>query len=115
MYWAVDTFVILLLALDMLVVDFDSDFWRFGMILFSFGAVSLWLAMVDHDKFGRFVDIVENFDITTIVGCHTFVIEGLLIQQAFECTRVFSLVEPFSLFDQSIFDQIIAATVFPSL
>ena len=61
------------------------------MTLFAFGAVSPWLAMVDHDKYGRFVDTVQSLDITTIAACHTPVIEGPFIQQAFDRIREFPL------------------------
>jgi hypothetical protein len=49
------------------------EFWRFGMTLFAIGAVSPWLAMVDHDKFDRFVDTVElstSDDRLLSLSCH---------------------------------------------
>lgn len=113
-YWSVDSFATPLPAPDMPVSDLDPDFWRFGMTLFAFGAVSPWLALVDHDKYGRYVDTVQNLDITTIAGCHTPVLEGALIEQAFSHTRAFPSVEPPPLPDQSILDQIIAATSQPT-
>jgi flavorubredoxin len=112
-YWGVDTFATPLPDPNMPVADLDPDFWRFGMTLFAFGAVSPWLAMVDHDKFGRFVDTVQRLDITTIASCHSPVLEGQLIQQAFDHIRAFPSVPPPPLPDQSILDQIIAATAVP--
>jgi flavorubredoxin len=112
-YWGVDTFATPLPDPNMPVADLDPDFWRFGMTLFAFGAVSPWLAMVDHDKFGRFVDTVQGLDITTIASCHSPVLEGPLIQQAFDHIRAFPSVPPPPLPDQSILDQIIAATAVP--
>jgi flavorubredoxin len=109
-YWGVDTFATPLPDPEMPVADLDPDFWRFGMTLFAFGAVSPWLAMVDHDKYGRFVDSVQALDITTIASCHSPVLEGPLIQQAFDHIRAFPSVTPPPLPDQSILDQIIAAT-----
>ncbi len=109
-YWGVDTFATPLPDPHMPVEDLDPDFWRFGMTLFAFGAVSPWLAMVDYDKFGRFVDTVQRLDITTIAACHTPVLEGPLIQQAFDHIRSFPSVAPPPLPDQSVLDQIIAAT-----
>lgn len=73
----------------MAVADLDPDFWQFGMTLFAFGAVSPWLSLVDHDKYGRYIDTVQNLDITTIAGCHTPVLEGDLIPRAFSHTRSF--------------------------
>ena len=112
-YWAVDSFATPLPDPEMAVADLDPDFWRFGMTLFAFGAVSPWLGLVDHDKYGRYVDGVQRLDITTIAGCHTPVIEGELIQQAFSHTRSFPSVQPPPLPDQSVLDQIIAATAQP--
>ncbi len=112
-YWAVDTFATPIPDPHLAIADLDPDFWRFGMTMFAFGAVSPWLSMLDHDKFGRFVDRVQGLDITTIAACHTPVIEGALIQQAFARIRELPLVEPPALPDQSILDQIIAATALP--
>ncbi len=114
-YWGVDTFATPLPDPHMPVADLDPDFWRFGMTLFAFGAVSPWLAMVDHDKFGRFVDTVQRLDITTIASCHSPALEGPLIQQAFDHIRAFPSVAPPPLPDQSVLDQIIAATAVPSI
>jgi flavorubredoxin len=112
-YWAVDSFATPLPDPEMAVADLDPDFWQFGMTLFAFGAVSPWLSLVDHDKYGRYIDTVQRLDITTIAGCHTPVLEGELIQKAFSHTRAFPSVEPPPLPNQSILDQIIAATPQP--
>jgi len=112
-YWSVDTFATPLPDPQLGVAELDPEFWRFGMTLFAFGAVSPWLAMLDHEKFGRSVDKVQGLDITTLAGCHTPVIEGPLIQQAFDCVRQFPLADPPPLPDQSVLDQVIAATAQP--
>jgi flavorubredoxin len=112
-YWGVDTFATPLPDPQMAVADLDPEFWQFGMTLFAFGAVSPWLSMVDHDKYGRFVDTIEGLEITTIASCHSPVLEGPLIKQAFDVIRGFPLTEPPPLPDQSILDQIIAATAVP--
>jgi flavorubredoxin len=112
-YWAVDTFATPLPDPKMAVGDLDPEFWQFGMTLFAFGAVSPWLAMLDHDKYGRYVDTSQNLDITTLAACHTPVIEGDLITKAFEMVRQFPSIDPPPLPDQSILDQIIAATALP--
>jgi flavorubredoxin len=112
-YWAVDSFATPLPDPEMAIADLDPDFWQFGLTLFAFGAVSPWLSLVDHDKYGRYVDTVQRLDITTIAGCHTPVLEGGLIQRAFSHTRAFPSVEPPPMPNQSILDQIIAATAQP--
>jgi flavorubredoxin len=112
-YWSVDTFATPLPDPHAAVADLDPEFWTFGMTLFAFGALCPWLSLLDPEKFGRFVDGVQNLDITTIAGCHTPVIEGPLIEQAFDHVRQLPNVEPPPLPDQSILDQIIAATSAP--
>ena len=59
------------------------------------------------------VDTVQNLDITTIAGCHTPVIEGPFIPRVFDMVRGLPLMDPPQLPDQSILDQIIAATAQP--
>ncbi len=112
-YWAVDTFATPLPDPQLGIADLDPEFWQFGMTLFAFGAVSPWLSMLDHHKYGRVVDAVQGLDITTIAACHTPVIEGEFIRRAFERIREFPSVEPPPLPDQSILDEIIATTALP--
>jgi flavorubredoxin len=112
-YWSVDTFATPLPDPGAGVADLDGEFWRFGMTLFAFGALCPWLSLLDPVKFGRAVDGVQDLPIRTIAGCHTPVIEGDLIGQAFEFVRQLPSVEPPPLPDQSILDQIIAATAQP--
>jgi flavorubredoxin len=112
-YWAVDSFATPLPDPKLGVGDLDPDFWQFGMTLFAFGAVSPWLAMLDHDKYGRYVDTSQRLDIKTLAACHTPVIEGALIDRAFEIVRQFPSIDPPQLPDQSILDEIIAATAQP--
>ena len=50
------------------VADLDEEFWRELMWVFAIGAVSPWLAMLDPEKYGRYVDRVQNLDITTIAA-----------------------------------------------
>jgi flavorubredoxin len=114
-YWCVDAFATPLPDPTMAVADLDREFWMFGMTLFALGAVSPWLSMLDHDKYGRFVDVVQSLDISTMAGCHTPILEGDLIGAAFEHVRALPLAEPPPLPDQSVLDQIIARTSSPPL
>ena len=112
-YWAVDTFATPLPDPHVAIADLDPEFWQFGMTMFAFGAVSPWLSMLDHAKYDRYVDTVERLDITTIAACHTPIIEGPFIKRAFDRIRELPLVEPPPMPDQSILDEIVAATAVP--
>ncbi len=95
------------------IADLEAEFWDFGMALFALGAVSPWLTMLDPDKYGRYVDTVQNLDITTIAACHSPVIEGPYIERAFNRIRQLPSIDPPPLPDQSVLDLIIAATSQP--
>ena len=109
-YWGVDTFATPLPDPGMSIADLDPEFWRFGLAMFAFGAVSPWMSMVDPAKFARTVDRIAGLDVKTIAACHTPVIEGPFIAQALDVVRSFPLADPPPLPDQSILEQIVAAT-----
>ena len=112
-YWAVDTFATPLPDPMMGIADLDPEFWAEGMSLFALGAVSPWLSMVDPAKYSPYVDRSQGLDITTIAACHSPVIEGPFIEQAFARVRQLPTVDAPLLPDQSVLDQIIAATAHP--
>ena len=113
-YWAVDTFATPLPDPQVGIADLDPDFWAEGLALFAMGAVSPWLSMVDERKYGLYVDRVQNLPITTVAACHSPVIEGPLIERAFGHIRQLPVLDPPALPDQSVLDQIIAATSQPN-
>ena len=76
--------------------------------------MSPWLSMVDPTKYGEYVDRVQDLDIKTVAGCHTPVIEGPFIEQAFAKVRQLPSVDCPPMPDQSVLDQIIAATSQPA-
>jgi flavorubredoxin len=112
-YWAVDTFATPLPDPAMAIADLDQDFWSQGMTMFAFGAVSPWLTLVDAAKFSQQVDRIQNLDITTIASCHSPVIDGPFIGRALDTVRQLPSVEPPPMPDQSVLDQIVAATSQP--
>ena len=112
-YWAVDTFATPLPDPTMPIADLDPDFWDQGLELFALGAVSPWLTMLDTDKYGRYVDRVQDLDITTIASCHSPVIEGPFIERAFNRVRRLPTIDPPDMPDQSVLDEIVAATSQP--
>lgn len=109
-YWASDCFATPLPDHTLGIADLDPEFREFGLLLFATGALSPWLSLVDETKFGRSVDRVERLAITTIAACHSPVIEGPLIEQAFASLRRMPTVDAPPMPDQSILDQIVAAT-----
>jgi flavorubredoxin len=113
-YWAVDTFATPLPDPQVGIADLDPEFWQFGLMLFALGAVSPWLSMLDPVKYGAYVDTVQSLDIATIASCHSPVLEGAFIEEAFAKVRNLPLVDPPTLPDQSVLDQIIAATAMPA-
>src|SRR5262249_53464951 len=112
-YWAVDTFATPVPDPQLGVADLDADFWDYGLALFALGGVSPWLSMVDEAKYGRSVDGVQSLDITTVACCHSPVIEGRFIDRAFARIRELPSLPPIPLPDQSVLDQIVAASAQP--
>jgi flavorubredoxin len=112
-YWSADAFATPLPDPGMGIPDLETEFWQFGVTLFTYGALSPWLSMVDPKKYGKTVDRVQELGITTIAGCHTPVIEGPFIQQAFDHLRALPSIDAPPMPDQSVLDQIIAASAQP--
>ena len=108
-YWAVDTFATPLPDPKMTIADLDQDFWYEGLWLFALGAVSPWMTMLDPTKYNKYVDRVQNLDITTIASCHSPVIEGPFIEKAFSRVRELPTLDPPQLPDQNVLEQIVAA------
>lgn len=113
LYWSSDTFATPLPEPAAGTADLETEFWEFGLALFALGAVSPCLSLVDPVKYGTYVDRVQNLDITTVAGCHTPVIEGPFIEKAFARIRELPSIDPPPMPDQSVLDEIVAATAQP--
>jgi ODP family beta lactamase len=113
-YWAVDAFATPLTVVPAVELDgIDRDFWQFGLTLFAFGGVSAWLTLVDEAKFAKHVDRIQSLGATTIACCHSPVLRGQRIDDAFRIVRGFPTAAVPDLPDQSVLDQIVAATATP--
>jgi flavorubredoxin len=112
-YWAVDSFATPLPDPSAAVGDLDPQFWREALAMFALGAVSPWISLVDTDKYGEYVGRTQSLDIATIASCHSPVIEGPFIEQAFARFRELPSLGPMTLPDQSVLDQIIEMTSQP--
>jgi flavorubredoxin len=110
-YWAIDTFATPLADVPTQDLDdIDDEFWQFGMTLFALGGVSPWVHMVDPVKFGAHVDRIQNLDISAVAACHSPVLRGDRVDRAFAFVRNLPNVDMPDLPDQSVLDQIVAAT-----
>ena len=112
-YWAADAFASPVPDPHMAIADLDKEFWHEMLKVFSMGAVSPWLSMVDPVKFGHCVDRIQNLDITTISSGHSPILEGALIDEAFARIRMSPTLDPPVLPDHSVLQQIIAAVSQP--
>ncbi len=113
-YWSADAWATPLPDHQAGIPDLETEFWQFGVTLFTYGALSPWLSLVDQKKYDKTVDRIQDLDITAIAGCHTPVIEGEFIAQAFDHLRALPSIDPPPLPDQSVLDQIIAASAQPA-
>lgn len=109
-YWAVDTFAVPLPDPALAVADLDPEFWHGAMTMFAYGAVSPWLGLADPAKYAEHVDRTHRLDLTTVASCHSPVLEGDYIDRAFEHFKALPGADVPVLPDQSVLDQIIAAT-----
>ena len=109
-YWSADAFATPLPDPAVGIADLDPEFWAFGLTLFTYGALSPWLSIVDPAKYAETVDRVQQLGATTIAGCHTPVLEGELIDRGFDLLRALPTIDAPPLPDQSVLDQIVAAT-----
>ncbi len=57
---------------------------------------------------------MQGLDITTVAACHSPVIEGPFIERAFARIRQLPAIVPPIMPDQSVLDEIIAATAEPA-
>src|SRR3954451_16557649 len=109
-YWAVDSFATPLVGVPVEEIEeMDPEFWQFGMTLFAHGAVAPWLALVDDTKFQHHVDGIQNLDIQALASCHSPVLRGAKIDEAFAIVRTLATADPPALPDQAVLEQIVAA------
>ncbi|MFC5950937.1 MBL fold metallo-hydrolase [Pseudonocardia lutea] len=102
-YWSVDTFATNtphpILESDQLG---DGDF-RDGQLLGG-RLVAPWHRYLDQSKWDRCVAAVQDLGVAVVAGCHTPVIRGPRVAEAFELTRRLPAVEPWREFDQHDLD-----------
>jgi hypothetical protein len=109
LYWVVDSFATSCPRGPVpTVADLDPDFWRDGMVMFVHNAVSVWLRMVDPERYAANVDRIQALGITTIAAAHSPLITRDSIDQAFRLARELPLIPPPPVPDQGALTAILS-------
>jgi flavorubredoxin len=85
-YWAVDTFATPLPGPMDDIAELDPMAWQGGLEMFN-RMNSPWFKLLDPAKFERHVDGIQKMDISVIAACHSPVIRGSKIDDAFKMIR----------------------------
>lgn len=114
-YWAVDAFATpVSAALEPTVADLDPDFWREGMTMFAYNALSPWLSMVDPKLFIDHCEHIKRLRMTTIASAHSPTITGDSVDEAFELVCQLPVVDAPPMPGQVELDHIIGAMSLPA-
>jgi flavorubredoxin len=106
--WSVDTFATNLPTPMGEIGELADDEFRDGQ-LFGGRLVSPWAAWLDSAKFGAVVDRSERLGAEVVAGCHTPVLRGPRIAEAFDLLHRLPDVEPWQEFTQTDLDGWMAA------
>lgn len=85
-YWAVDSFATPLSRPMDDIAECDAGEWRFGLEMFN-RMNSPWYKLLDQAKFEQHVDRTQSLDISALASCHSPVIRGSRIGDAFDIMR----------------------------
>jgi flavorubredoxin len=85
-YWAVDSFATPVPELMDDIATLDDETWGMGISLFN-RMNSPWFEWLDAAKFAAQVDRSQSLDIKVLAACHSPVIQGAKIGQAFGMIR----------------------------
>jgi hypothetical protein len=75
------------------IAELPEDAWRGGIEMFNCWN-SPWFKLLDPDKFERHVDRVQNLEISAIAACHSPVIRGSKMDDAFKMIRNIPFATP---------------------
>jgi flavorubredoxin len=106
--WSVDTFATNVAAPMPFVDELSDQDFREGQF-FGGRLVSPWSALLDGPKFQAVVDDIEGLGAEVIAGCHTPVLRGPRIAEAFELLRQLPDIPPWTDFTQADLDGWMAA------
>jgi flavorubredoxin len=107
-YWSVDTFATNTPHRMFEADDLSDGEFRDGQLL---GArlIAPWHRYLDQSKWETCVDAVRRLGATTMAGCHSPVLRGRRIDEAFDLIRQLPALDPWREFDQSDLDGWLAA------
>jgi flavorubredoxin len=102
-YWSVDTFATNTPHPMFEADDLSDGEFRDGQLL---GArlIAPWHRYLDQSKWETCVDAVRRLGATTMAGCHSPVLRGRRIDEAFDLIRQLPALDPWREFDQSDLD-----------
>jgi flavorubredoxin len=106
--WAVDTFATNVPIPLPEIAELSADEFRDGQF-FGGRLVSPWVALLDSQKFRAVVDDFQRLDAEVIAGCHSPVLRGPRIAEAFDLLRQLPQMPAWSEFTQADLDQWMAS------
>jgi flavorubredoxin len=106
--WAVDTFATNVPIPLPEIAELSADEFRDGQF-FGGRLVSPWVALLDSQKFRAVVDDFQRLDAEVIAGCHSPVLRGPRIAEAFDLLRQLPEMPAWSEFTQADLDQWMAS------
>jgi flavorubredoxin len=106
-YWSVDTFATNTPHRMLEADDLSDGEFRDGQLL---GArlIAPWHRYLDQSKWDICVDAVRRLGATTMASCHSPVLRGQRIDEAFDLMRQLPALDPWREFDQSDLDRWLA-------
>ena len=99
-YWSVDTFATNVPEPLAESADLPDSAFEDGQLLGG-RLIAPWGELLDDAKYQRYVDRVQQLDITVVAGCHTPVIRGSRVAEAFATTRRLPNLEAWHDFTQA--------------
>ncbi len=104
-YWTSDAFGSPMPTPTRFADELPLDLFDIGSASFN-RYVSPWLEVIREDAFQRSVDRVAELAPTTMVGCHSPVITGPLVDRAFDVMRRSTTTEILPMADQTVLEEI---------
>lgn len=102
--WAVDTFATNVPTPMPDIAALSADEFRDGQF-FGGRLVSPWVALLDTQKFRTVVDDFQRLNAEVIAGCHSPVLRGPKISEAYDLLRQLPEIPPWAEFTQADLDQ----------